>query len=573
MSWVLGLVSDNLTTALRKKVSSVHSSPLHTYSDSHTHLIAGGLPSTLLFDGTAGPCPLVVLGCGIRSRAGCASGMDAHHWRAIIAGRESDVRDIDGHFLVISPRGREVYCWSDSLGLRRLYSIRRDEGTFFSSRIDLLAKLAGGLSLSPRKFGGHWLTFNQMSFEGFHEGVIRTGPGSTMILSADNVRVNHRLFSPGNISVEPDVFTDLLKQYLAFEPAGGKKMAFGLSGGLDSRLLLSLLLPQKERFYLYSLGNEAEPDCTVARSIANDLSLEQVMLGEEVPSADICLDRLRRYAARTYAFSPASSFHKLGVFGRLHERGSYVVDGGMGEIVRRQFLNRLRVRGRRYLENARPSEIFRHMQVPVPDIFKQEVIREMRAGALEDIGTAMQRLPPGCSHDDILDTLIVRYRYPNYAGIEQSRMDEEVLSLTPFCQASVVNSAFGLSASHKRGARLFRRLIRSGSPQLASYPLVKGGSRYPFSLSPISSWVWTGVQKRIGRSYEDPTRDIVLKKLGPYVRDQVRAGAVRSYELYDYPSILQCVDSYYEGDETKGSFVDRWLSFEIWRQMTGGSGD
>lgn len=572
MSWVLGVVSHNLTPSLRSRVSAVHDSPLYSFSDANTCLAAGGLSTTLLFEESGSSNPFVVIGCGIRHESEKTVGVSLNDWRKLLKTTQPDLSRVDGHYLAIAIRRGEVYCWSDLLGLRRLYATTRSGATYFSSRIDLLAKLVGGLTLSPRRFGGHWLTFNQMSYEAFHEGVERTGPGSTMCLKPGSVRLRHRAFTPAVDPVQSGFFIELLKRHLAFEPVGGGTMRFGLSGGLDSRLLLSLLLKQQRPFSLYALGDRSEPDNVLSRSIAHDYSLEQLLLGEEVPSADTCLARLQRYGSRTNAFSPASAFHKLGTFHKLHQLGSFVIDGGMGEIVRRQFLNRLRVRGQRYLERAGPEDLFRHIRVNNPPIFHNEILEDMERGALDDIRTAMEQWPeiPHVSHHDFLDTLIVRYRYPNYAGIEQSRMDEEVLSLAPFCQPSVVAAAFGLPASQKKSGKLFRDIIRSAEERLTRYPLVKGETTYPFSLSPLSSWVWTALQQRFGNSSGDTTRSAVLNVLAPYIRDQVRSTAVRAYAFYNYPLIVESVDSYYSGDSGKAAFVDRWLSFEVWRQMIAG---
>jgi hypothetical protein len=66
-------------------------------------------------------------------------------------------------------------------------------------------------------------------------------------------------------------------------------------------------------------------------------------------------------------------------------------------------------------------------------IFSKDVKEEMRKGAEQDIRDAWALMPDPrlIGEENFLDLLEVRYRFPNYGGIGQSWMDEQILSIMP----------------------------------------------------------------------------------------------------------------------------------------------
>jgi hypothetical protein len=184
-----------------------------------------------------------------------------------------------------------------------------------------------------------------------------------------------------------------------------------------------------------------------------------------------------------------------------------LIDGGMGEIARRQFMNRLLIRGRNALRKKDPHVISSYLRTQRASIFNPQVTSVMQNGAERQIEGLLGTLPSveDIGEENFADLLIVRYRFPNYGGLDQSRMDGQILSYMPFAQPSFVRAAFATPLKLKRDAHLFRRLIDQYRPSLKKYPLVKGYTTYPYMLPAIPAMVWTKVKTIFGRGFDDPT--------------------------------------------------------------------
>ncbi|NBC17859.1 MAG: hypothetical protein GVY18_11160, partial [Bacteroidetes bacterium] len=345
------------------------------------------------------------------------------------------------------------------------------------------------------------------------------------------------------------------------------RLSLGLSGGLDSRLLLSMLPEQGTQ--VHAFGDASHPDVTISRRIASDLGLLHRHLHEPVPDADACLELLRAHVARTQVVSPASAVLGLRHYPTLHADDNWVIDGGFGEVARRQFMNRLLRRGRTALKQLDADGVLPHLRVSRADVFDDEVLQTMERGAARQLERQWATMP---RPDDIglenhVDLLGVRTRLPNFFGYEQNRLDGLARCTMPLAQPSVVTAVFQLPLRDRRGGRLVRRLIREHQPALARHPLVKGATTYPFRLTPTLAYLWTHVKARFQPASPDVQRRTFLDRLRPFALDAVDSTDVRTYALYDRDKLRRLVRGYYrDGDSESAAALDWWLAFEVWRR-------
>jgi len=575
MSWIFGVIAGDPSSPLLSRCSSIHSPPLHTFRAKNLYIAAGGITATCQW----GQFPdsrnhgWIVVGCGIELGPNAASQLMPERWSELLSGNNPALTNIDGHFLAVTWDDSTVRCFNDLFGLRTLYVTQIEDSVAFSTRLDWIAKTKKGLEVDFESFGPHWLTYNQLSHDSLVKGVSRLAPCSSATLTADSISIRSDPWTPDLSTRDPEEMITVLTKLLRFKSNENLALSMGLSGGLDSRVLLSVLASENIQGYqLHLFGHPDEPDVRIARRIVRDFSFKQELLFETIPPMDECILRATEYIAQTHLIEPVSSFIKLGGYSALHRMGRYVIDGGMGEIARRQFLTRLRLRGVRTNGAGEPSKIYnsiRHLRAP---IFSVETMMAMREGVEKQIAKVWRGTPsPGSlGEENFLDFLIVRYRFPNYGGIEQSRTDEHALSFMPFAQPSFVRVAFGLPLRVKRNARLYRRLIRQRCPALAKYPLVKGTAEYPFILPTIPALLWTKGQTVLGREFQDPTPAEFLLRIRDFVYDFLSSADVKSYSPYDHRAITRIVDEFYNGKIEMASHLDWWLAFELWRRMLKG---
>ena len=579
MSWMIGWLSDALPPDAPDILSSGRANILCRLSAPSLCIVAGGIPQTFRSPPAAPPhgeteSGWIVCGLGIRRGGDGCTFLSDTDWGSLLSpGKAPDLRALDGHFVVCRWAQGTLEAFSDQLGLRTLYAAQTPRGVFFSTRLDWIAGLPGDAAVDFRQLGPRWLSFNQYSYESCIRGVQRLGPGGYGVFTTGGVQLRATLWQPA--PVDRGGVQEVLPRLRSLtQPAlpGGGRISLGLSGGLDSRTLLAVLSTGKAPFDVHIFGSESDPDVGTAIRIANGEHLHASLFNDPVPEADECLRRMSEFAAQAALCEPATSALRLGYYGRIQAENKLMLDGGFGEFLRRQFLNRLLFRGRGALTTLDPAAVSRFLTVDRGRIFTPETLKTMEEGVTLQLREALESMPPisETGRGNFLDLFTIRYRVPNYAGPEQARLDGSALNYTPYVQPSLLDIAFSIPATERANGRIFKRLIRDLAPSLARYPLAKSGTTYPFGLGSVQSWLWTNVRSRIGRPYQDMTRHEVLARIREFVLDSIGSRDVRSYGAYDMEYVARSAQEYYRGNLRWARTLDWWLTFELWRRSLGG---
>ena len=578
MSWAFGFIGMSLSPTLRERLVALHDKPLHRAEDTGFYVRGGGMPETCC----GGRLPdepdggWLVVGLGIRRHDDHCTFLDAAAWQQRLSQPTPDFASLDGHFVALRWRPGRLEAFTDQLGTRTLYLAALPDGLAFSTRLDWLAALHGHAEIDFAAFGTHWLTFNQLSTACLIQGFRRLGPGSHAVWRGGRVEIAERPWTPEIDEKDQNgtAFARTLSALVRPKNGSGIMVSLGLSGGLDSRLLLALRKKQMGRapVFTHVFGSPHHPDVRVAWRIAEGEDCVQYRFNEPVPDADACLALLRNQVAQTQAVSAASSVLGLRYYGELHEKGLIMIDGGLGEAARRQFMNRLLRRGGLALRSADPAAILPYLRVPRANVFNTEAQAAMKQGAKQQIAALWKALPAPdmIGEENFVDVLGVRTRLPNFFGFEQNRLDGVIQNFMPFAQPSLLQAVFHTPLSLRRNGRLFRQLIRSRRASLARYPLVKGSISYPFGLPTLPAYAWTTAKKHLGLSYTDPLRLRFLEILKPFALDAVHSQDVRAYPAYDTARLTRIVEAYYNGKTNLATAVDWWLAFEMWRRVLRG---
>ncbi|HEX7069570.1 MAG TPA: hypothetical protein VF190_02140 [Rhodothermales bacterium] len=537
MSWLLGLAECGDLSVVDCAVAAVGLRPLHRCARVRTFFAAGGIPETCVCSVLDGARPVLEIELGTR--------LESAH-QTVVVRLEAD----------------ELTIRNDPLALRTMYLRKWQGGLVFSTRLDLLAAVTDPRDLHIDVLGAQWLTFNRWTSDPMVTDTVALGQGGSAVYRDGELTLTNRPWMPGDVREESASLAEVLRCH-----ASSPDASLGLSGGLDSRVLLALLLGSGARPGLHVFGTDVDPDVRLAKRIAQAHDLDLQHLVETLPSVDECLTLVRRHAAESQVAVPASQALKVHPYDTLHRQGLMVVDGGFGEIARRQFLNRLLVRAPRHLCDLNAEGMLPFVTFDRGSLFAPEVAARMRSGATEQLARALDDLRdfPADSAEDLADLLCIRTRLPWYFGIEQARMDGHVRSHMPFATPEALDRVMRTPLVRRRRGRLMKRLIRTNSPSLAHVPLAKGDLALPFSAPREVAWVVARLRVRRSR----PTasfRDTFLSHVEPFVRDLVDSREVRECALYDAARISDLVRRYYAGERSLGAALDWFLALELWRQ-------
>ena len=570
MSWILGFTGASLSPSLRERLVALHPPALRVAEEPSCYLAAGGLPETCHAGTLAQDAGAwAVAGLGIRLHEDHCTFLDTADWQARLTQQQPDVHALNGHFVAVRYQHGRLNGFTDPMGTRSLYfmDIEQESGWAFSTRLDWLARLLGEVAIDFSVFGSHWLSFNQWSSKSLVQGIERLGPGGQVSFTSNGLECTEKPWLPA--IDEPDYegsgFEQVLSALIHPYRNNGRTISISLSGGMDSRLVLAM---RREKVHTHTFGPDDLPDAHVARRMALGEGVQHLALHTPIPDVDTCLAMLHDHMAATQAISPASAVVGLSHFPTLHAKGFTLIDGGMGEITRRKFLDRLLLFNRKALLAGDIDVILPYLRFHGPDFFSPETKQAMEQGFHEEVATLWQAMPAPQSIgvENFLDLLRVRTVLPNFYGYEQNRLDSVIQNYMPFAQPALLRAVFQLPLSLRRKGRLVRRLIRTRQASLTRYPLVKGGLTHPFWLPALPAAAWTKLRTRLGHGYTNPTRRDFLETVKAFALDAVHSQEVRTYAGYDTPRLTEIVEGYYAGKTEHAATVDWWLAFEMWRR-------
>ncbi len=551
--------------------SPPYEEPLRTISFSRFSIAVGGNPDTSFLDHNPDTnSGWAVVGVGLSQSDSGGSILSGSDWKRLLTRESFDPTALDGHFAVVRWNGDRVECFTDQLGLRTIYFSATEQGLVICTRIDWLCHAAGHREPDFKALGSRWMMFHQLSYESCVHGIERLGPGGhTLFRLGSVIRATSTPWVPTFEPDSSDHAVELLKGYLASASAYRNAPSLGLSGGLDSRLLLSLATSMSlDRLGIHTFGPDDDPDVQLAGRMTSALGIPFLHLNDPLPDADTCLKGIFSFVSQTLLVEPVSSYTKLRYYGKLRASGHMLIDGGFGEIARRQYMNRVVKLGQSALRKRDSSRLYQLMRSPRADIFSAEATHQLEAGARSSLNKALDEMPAveKIGVENFVDLLAVRTRVPNYGGPEQGRLDSEILNFMPLVQPSFLRAIFGVNPKVRSNAGLYCDIIRKANPLLAQFPLAKGGHTHRFGLSTNLTWLSVRVKSKIARGFSDPMPNLLLEHIKDFVTDIAHSHDVLSDPMYDQKKVVESVDKYYAGDHSLRGVVDWWLTFELWKR-------
>ncbi|MFT5142454.1 MAG: hypothetical protein ACI80V_001350 [Rhodothermales bacterium] len=457
----------------------------------------------------------------------------------------------------ITSDGISLKC--DNNGLRSIYLRRVADGVVFSTHLHLITEVTGSVSLNLELFGSHWLCHNQLERGIFVEGVERLCGTDTMSLSMRDGRPEVRRASacPPPLSSEGP-FDWLTRFFDGFGP----EIWLSLSGGLDSRFLLSLLTQKAERgLETFVFGADTSPDVVLAKRVAQIVGVRCTHVRMDNPG-QLSQDELTKYARDNWCTPPLHAAGHLTQYrGLAIPNGAVIVDGGFGEIARRQFYRRIEIlRLRERLQSVPLAAYRRALAFPRVDAFRPAAITQMNAGIDASLRLFREWLlgVPGPAPEDVLAATL---RRENFFGLTQSWMDSHAPSIMPLAQEPFVSGLLKLRRSSRAGGSAYKRRIKRWDTRLADLRLAKGQYCIPFSLPSVLHPLYT--RAVTPQSIEPPTfwntpqvRELLF--------DTVRSAWVRESDLLDDQKAVRILDRFYNGHEASASAAS-WLgSLLLW---------
>jgi asparagine synthetase B (glutamine-hydrolysing) len=420
--------------------------------------------------------------------------------------------------LIIEGESRAVHASASGVG--PLYWRSLGDATYFATAIEPLARLDGG-SLAP-----DWESWASIIAFGYppgdgtpFAGIKRLNPLAAIEhpLSGDT-RVDRGRLAWADVEPDDDL-EDVPERIVSgiaaeIEPlAPGRPILSLLSGGLDSRLLLTLLAGRGLELSAWTTDTEeGQPQDQLAAAVAARLGVpHSTVHAVERPFADELRDAAAAVEHESMLHLPMAR-----LAGSLPDAGGAVVNGLGGDTFVKGLVLNEKVVGAPDWRSSVEALLERFAPVP-PVAFQPEAWEALRATA---VGTFMDEAERFAGHPAA--ATLTYYWTRTRRGISQAAMKlfggrYEVVA--PFVSDQVVRAALLAPQRAKLDGALHRRVLQHAHAEVAALPSADEGHQ-----------ARPAFQRRSERSPESRLayRSLLLRNpLRPWFSDQLRDGLSR----------------------------------------------
>lgn len=567
MSWLFGFYAKNLFDI--SDISKFHPPPVSSFHNSNCYVAIGGNENLIVYQTTQNHNKFFICGFGISHNGDFVLGMK--DWDTLLNNSNGipEVNTLNGHYCGIRVFNESIKFFTDITGLREIHIVENKDGWFFSTRLDWLFQIQK-FEIDFKVFSSRWLFFNQVSNKSIIKTIIKLNCGSTAVITKNKFEIKECSWVPkfSNL-INIEQFKGILSKFILLGKKQRKKISLSLSGGLDSRVILHFLINSEYKNWDCNLfRTDSQMDNKIAKEILDNLHIPYFLLAPSPAIAEDFIKNLFEYIGSTYITESAFTSRDLIHFGNTSQN-ELIIDGGFGEIWRREFLTRLLVSGKKVLENRNIEVISKALRRTRADIFNKDISDEMDAGNNYQLSEIIDILPDikEISFGNWLDIFSIKTRLVNYYAPEQGRLDNYVTCYMPFAQYSLLNNLLNIPVSLRKNHRLFTKLFHPDIEGLTHYKLAKGNLAYPFYFTPIMKRIYFLLYSKLALKNENKGLDLFLDGMKEFIMDSIMSGGVKSYPFYEYKNIYYKVNSYYKGKTDYGNYVNWFLTFEVFRQI------
>lgn len=512
----------------------------------------------------------LVCGVGILTTETTTKLMEFRDWQALLSNDKQVFDKIDGHYAILKFSKAKIELFTDKAGLRDIYIFKSSNTYYFSTRVEWIANYVE-TSIDFDVFSSRWLLFNQISRKSILKNITRIVAGKYLLVANESGRITYYNFVyKKDSNFDYFMFKDTVENFIKAAFDTEKKVSLSLSGGLDSRVLLSFLMIQKNNNWnCHTFGNPLSPDSIVVKKISKGFKLYHTQYySHQITQAD-AIEMVENYASRSLVINPVSVALQMRYYNELRNNDYVVIDGGFGEIWRREFFNKLLVFGKKHLLDGNVDSIIPYLILFKTDIFENDLNEKMRGSCVEQLHELFNEIPDiqkiGVSN--WIDILAIITRLANYYSHEQSKTDEIILNYMPFAQPSLLNNILNVKPKSRKNAHLFRKIIHQNINELKKYPLAKNDVIYPYYLGSKLSRLYSITMKKFNRTFADTSRDLLFDTINDFIMDSFTSLDVRNCSFYDKKKIDFLAKEFRNGNKNVYSQIDWWLSFELFRKQ------
>ncbi|MCW8850080.1 MAG: hypothetical protein OQJ81_08910 [Melioribacteraceae bacterium] len=477
--------------------------------------------------------------------------------------------EFDGHYVQVNYSKGILNISNDKFGLRELYYYETDNQFIFSTRLDLIIPYASDSSINFNAFGSLWLTNFQLSHSSIFNKINRLGPSGRIICENNEIFIHNKKFVKSETGNSKPNFSKELASFCNPDDLNNKSISLALSGGIDSRLILSELLKVEKKFSCHTFINDDDKDLEIAQILCEKHKIKLALIDRDKLSLESIEQKVLSLYKHISPNMPITQLLDFVFYGNSYLSDKLILDGGFGGFYRRQYLNRIYLNGYSNLNNN--DKVKSLLYAPKPAIFNYEISSQMTDGLNLDIINLIEKFETPKTKEElaeILDLISIQYMLPAIYSSGQISLDQHYLSYMPLVQENLINLGMNIPQKDRRDSIFIKNLIKDTEQGLERVHLVNNNVKYPYRLNYKVAMVKLLIHRKLLKRNNYSRYNVYINSRDK-IYDLVNSSDFRNNHFFDQKNIHNQVEQFFNGNYSLGTYLDWALSFYYWSKANG----
>ena len=475
----------------------------------------------------------------------------------------------NGHYVIVDYSKGILKIRNDTFGLRELYYYQSETHLLFSTRLDLLIPHASDTSIDFNSFGSLWLTNFQLSNSSIFNKINRLGPSGKIIFENNKISINNNKFVKSEAVNSKLNFSNELAKYCNPDGLNNKSISLALSGGIDSRLIMSELLKDEKNFSCHTFINDDDKDLEIAKILCKKQNIKLTLLEREKLSLNVIENKLLNLFKHISPNIPITQLLDFVFYGDSYLSNKLILDGGFGGFYRRQYLNKIYLKGYNNFTNS--DKVKALLFAPKPAIFNDDINNKMSEGLRVDISNLIESFDiPETKEElaEILDLISIHFMLPAIYSSGQITQDQNYLSYMPLVQENLISLAMNIPQKDRKDSVFVKKLIKNSQQGLENIFLVNNNIKYPYWLNYKVTMVKLHIHRKLTKKSNYSRYDVYLNSRDN-IYDIINSSDFRKNTFFNQKNIRNQVEQFFNGNYSLGVYLDWLLTFYYWSKANG----
>ena len=279
-----------------------------------------------------------------------------------------------GHYVICYVYKCKCKIFTDEAGVRQLYYHKNKNKVVISTLLSEITEKINGLEPDWESIGS--LLYNQFIVGNTTElhNVKRLLPREEMTIDIHDLSYDLSKRNIKRISENSKkIFISEVSRICNIE----NKIPFlALSGGVDSRIILSFLLKNKKEFECYTVGNRKNYDRKMAVYLCRKFGIKNTIIDTNIKTKLSDIKELLTYNGVSTILERATPYC---IINKMFTHNDIIINGNFGEFYKRNYKFRTNLLLYGNLEN------YMRYAYKLPSIFNKEISQQLKDGAKNEL--------------------------------------------------------------------------------------------------------------------------------------------------------------------------------------------